>query len=189
MDNLSHNKYMEIAIEMGGSALKAGNFPVGAIIVADDEIVGKGFRIHASGDKDNELDHAEILALKDWIKNNRKGYRKKLTVYSTLEPCLMCLGALIINGISVIVYAVEDPMGGACGSDFNCVKSNFQGQTRDDNLYIKNKPVIISGVNRKNALKLFYEFYKSGNIYLRDTVLGYFLMEQGIKFWGDWTQL
>jgi tRNA(adenine34) deaminase len=188
MKNLFHTKYMEYAIEMAENALKNGNFPVGAVIVADDEVVGKGFREYASGDEDNELDHAEIIALKDWIKNSRKGYGKYLTVYSTLEPCLMCLGALIINGINTIVYAVEDPMGGSCGSDFDAIKSNFTGQRREDNLYITNKPVIISGVNRQHSLKLFHEFYKSGNTYLRDTFLGYFLMDEGRKIWGEWTQ-
>jgi tRNA(adenine34) deaminase len=180
---------MEVAIEMAGNALNAGNFPVGAIIVANDEIVGKGFRENASGESDNELDHAEALALKDWLKNKRKGYGTELIAYSTLEPCLMCLGALIINGIDTIVYAVEDPMGGACGSDFNCIKSNYQGQAREDNLYINNRPVIISGVSRLSSLKLFHEFYKSGKIYLRDTVLGIFLMKEGSKLWGEWPQL
>jgi len=173
---------MEYAIKIAENALKSGNFPVGAIIVTDDdEIAGKGFRVNASGRGDNELDHAEILALKDWIKGSKKGSEKKVTVYSTLEPCLMCFGALIINGINTIVYAVEDPMGGACGSDLERIKSNFSGQKKDENLYINNKPVIISGVNRQNALKLFHEFYKTGNNYLRNTALGHYLMDEGRK--------
>lgn len=182
--SIKHEFFMDKALEMAKKALESGNFPVGAVIVADDEVVGEGSRENSQLKNCNELDHAEMVAIRDWIDRGRIGAGKRLYIYTTLEPCMMCLGAILINGIEGIVYAVEDPMGGACGTNIREVRSFYRDQKSYNNLYLKAKPEIISGIRRMESIKLFYEFYRLGNRYLIDSYLASFFIEEWKKNFG-----
>lgn len=175
---------MAAAVEQAAGALERGEFPVGCVLVSRDGIVGSGARIHTSGMKLNELDHAEILALRDWVTGGRMGAVGGITAYVTLEPCFMCLGALMINNINRIIFAYEDVMGGACGTDMSrpLTAGIISMDKHDMNKHIYTRygdAKITGGVLRRESLSLFYDFFTSNSSdYLRDTYLARYTLEQ-----------
>ncbi len=182
-------KWMRVALDQAASALSNGEFPVGCVLVNNDRLVGSGARMSSAGTEANELDHAEIIALRDWLDSGRLGSGGQITAYVTLEPCFMCLGALMINGISRIVFAYEDVMGGACGTDFSrpltkC-KSLLSKRDAADHIYTRyrqeaSETEIIGGFMRTEALGLFYDFFSNESCtYLNDTFLARYTLEQG----------
>jgi tRNA(adenine34) deaminase len=107
----SHDFFMDCALQEAEDALSRGEFPVGCVIVAGNEIVARGGRRDSAGQAP-ELEHAEIVAIGRLMREKSLD-PASLTVYSTMEPCLMCFGTLVVNGCRRIVYAYEDVMGGA----------------------------------------------------------------------------
>jgi len=170
---LNHDRWMSVVLDLAESAMSRGDFPVGCILVSGDTLVGSGSRSHSRARELNELDHAEISAIRDWIARKRPlGYGDDvtLTAYCNLEPCLMCLGAMILNGIRRIVYAYEDVMGGASGLDFSRPLS--AAGIREGDLYIESHIEIIRGVKRRESLALFKRFFSNpANAYWKDSLL------------------
>jgi len=114
--------YMYKALLQAEKSLSTNDVPVGAVIVQEDKIIGRGYnRIEKYGDS---LAHAEISAIKQAQK--KLGYKHLLncTIYVTLEPCSMCAGAIILARIPNLVIGTRDPKTGACGSLFNIVEEN-----------------------------------------------------------------
>lgn len=112
--------WMLRALELAREAERDGEVPVGAVIVQDDALVGEG-RNRMIGANDPSA-HAEIDALRD--AGRRLGnYRfPGATLYVTLEPCVMCAGAMIHARIGRVVYATTDPKTGAAGSAFDLLQ-------------------------------------------------------------------
>lgn len=110
---------MEMALDEARAAGDAGEVPVGAVILRNGEVVGRGQnRILRDNDP---TAHAEMLAIRS--ATSRTGM-KRLTdcvVYVTLEPCAMCAGALVLARVSRLVFGADDPKTGACGSLRNVV--------------------------------------------------------------------
>ncbi len=105
---------MLAALEQAREAQAAGEVPVGAVVVKDGEIIGAGFNAPIS--RQDPAAHAEILALRDAAKR-RGNYRLPgCVLYVTLEPCVMCVGAILHARIERLVYGAADPKTGACGS-------------------------------------------------------------------------
>ena len=181
---LKHEKWMSEALNLAASALAKGDFPVGCVLVSGDIIVGTGARSHTMPGDVNELDHAEVCALRDWIERGRPlghGDDTDITAYCNLEPCLMCLGALILNGIKRIVYAYEDVMGGATGLDFSRPMTGAAGPVGgffNDNLYAKSRIEILGGIKRKESLVLLKRFFSdSAQSYWKDSLLYKYTLE------------
>jgi len=106
--------FMLAALEQAREAQAAGEVPVGAVVVKDGEIIGAGFNAPIS--RQDPAAHAEILALRDAAKR-RGNYRLPgCVLYVTLEPCVMCVGAILHARIERLVYGAADPKTGACGS-------------------------------------------------------------------------
>lgn len=178
---LNHEKWMSEALDLATNALSRGDFPVGCVLVSGDMIVGSGIRSHTRPGDINELDHAEVSALRDWIDKGRPlghGDDTDVTAYCNLEPCLMCLGALILNGIKRIVFAYEDVMGGATGLDFSKPLTSVTGMIdgfldiKNDNLYVESRIEILGGVKRRESLALFKRFFSDpAQLYWRDSLL------------------
>jgi len=105
---------MSAALEQARLAQAAGEVPVGAVVVRDGEIVGAGFNAPIS--RHDPTAHAEIRALR--VAARRLGnYRlPECELYVTLEPCAMCVGAMLHARIARLVYGAADPKTGACGS-------------------------------------------------------------------------
>jgi tRNA(adenine34) deaminase len=109
--------FMQAALEHACEAQAAGEVPVGAVVVKDGEIIGTGF--NASISRHDPAAHAEILALRD-AANRLGNYRLPgCVLYVTLEPCVMCVGAMLHARIARLVYGAGDPKTGACGSVVN----------------------------------------------------------------------
>ncbi|MBU1168263.1 MAG: nucleoside deaminase [Proteobacteria bacterium] len=159
---MSHETYMKEALIQAESALAEGDFPVGCVIVLKDTIISMGRRENASVHGVNEIDHAEINALKQIDYPGTDPRRKDMILYSTMEPCLMCFAAILLSGIRHIVYAYEDAMGGGTSCD----------RTHLSPLYRTPEIVIVPGVMRDESLSLFKQFFLSpGNRYWKGSYL------------------
>lgn len=111
------NHYMQVALELAHQAQAAGEVPVGAVVVQNGIIVGSGHNRPITSD--DPTAHAEIMAMRD-AGGNLVNYRlQDCTLYVTLEPCVMCIGAIFHARIQRLVYAAKDPKTGACGSVIN----------------------------------------------------------------------
>ncbi len=108
---------MRHALELAGQAQRAGEVPVGAVVVKDGEIIGRGFNAPIS--RRDPSAHAEMLALRDAAQNIGNYRLVGCQLFVTLEPCLMCAGAIMHARIARLVYGARDPKTGACGSVMN----------------------------------------------------------------------
>lgn len=108
---------MLAALEQARKAEAAGEVPVGAVVVKDGAVIGTGF--NAPITRHDPTAHAEIQALRD-AANRLGNYRLPgCELYVTLEPCAMCVGAMLHARIARLVYGASDPKTGACGSVVN----------------------------------------------------------------------
>jgi len=115
-------KWMQRALELAQKAEAQDEVPVGAVIVYEDQIIGEGWNQPISSN--DPTAHAEITALRE-AGNNIGNYRLPAsTLYVTLEPCAMCAGAIVHARLAKVIYAVDDPKTGACGSVFNMLQTN-----------------------------------------------------------------
>ena len=108
---------MNVALALAGQAEEAGEVPVGAVVVRNGEIIGRGYNRPISAA--DPTAHAEVMALRD-AAGHLGNYRlMDCWLYVTLEPCAMCLGAMFHARIARLVYGAADPKTGACGSVIN----------------------------------------------------------------------
>jgi tRNA(adenine34) deaminase len=161
-----HEKFMHIALEHAEEALELGEFPVGAIFVYEDRILATGKRAHTREQKEvvNEIDHAEIIALRSLFQTPLDIPMAEIVVYSTMEPCLMCYSTMILNGIRKIVYAYEDVMGGGTNLPLAQLSPLYQEMEIE----------IIPYVLRQESLDLFKKFFTNPeNTYWKDSLLSH----------------
>jgi tRNA(adenine34) deaminase len=109
--------YMRHALELAKMAQDAGEVPVGAVVVKDGEIIGRGFNAPIS--RHDPSAHAEMMALREAARNIGNYRLVGCELFVTLEPCLMCAGAIMHARIARLVYGASDPKTGACGSVLN----------------------------------------------------------------------
>jgi len=160
---------MNLALAEAEEALAADEFPVGCIITSRGEIVARGRKQKSRQQERNELDHAEIMALRELNNHHPDIDPATLTIYSTLEPCLMCLGAIMINQISTIVYAYEDALGGGTSLNRNQLTPFYRDMSLE----------IIPHIQRQKSLELFRNFFQQPeNNYLDNTYLAQYTLEQ-----------
>ena len=107
-------EWMRQALTLARQAAEAGEVPVGAVLVRDNAIIGRGF--NQSIALADCSAHAEIQALRDAGRSTGEYRYPEATLYCTLEPCAMCAGALVHARIARLVYAVKDTKTGAAGS-------------------------------------------------------------------------
>lgn len=108
---------MQLALQLAQAAAQAGEVPVGAIIVKDGVVIGRGGNMPI-GNHDPTA-HAEIVAMREAAKHLGNYRLVDCTLYVTLEPCAMCCGAIQHARIARLVYGASDPKTGACGSVIN----------------------------------------------------------------------
>ena len=141
-------EWMQYALQLAKKSEESDEVPVGAIVIHKNKIIGEGWNQPISSN--NPTAHAEIMALQD--AGEKIGNYRLLdsTMYVTLEPCVMCAGALVHARIAKLVYAVDDQKTGACGSVFNMV----QAEELNHNIEIK------KGVLEKECQALIKNFFK-----------------------------
>lgn len=161
--------FMLKALGEAEQALSTGEFPVGCVLVYDDSVLVTGARYHSTADNHNEIDHAEMLALRRLVDLEKEVDREGVILFSTLEPCLMCYSAIILNGIRQIVYAYEDVMGGGTNLDLKRLNPFYQ----DMQISVK------SHVLRERSLTFFKTFFADPkNTYLKGSLLAEYTLEQ-----------
>lgn len=120
MDSISvasPESYMRKALAEAAKAAEEGEVPVGAVVVEDGHIVGKAHnRVEALHDP---TAHAEMLAITQAAEHRGDWRLNGMTIFTTVEPCPMCAGAIILARIDQVVYGAADPRAGAGGSAFN----------------------------------------------------------------------
>lgn len=162
--------YMKEALREAKAALQNNDFPVGCIITNSDGIIARGRRQNSS--VKNELDHAEIVALRELNTYHPEKLSENLVAYSTMEPCLMCFSALILSNVRTVVYAYEDVMGGGTNLTLEKLKPLYAAMTIE----------IIPGILRSESLQLFQQFFsEDGSGYWQDSLLAQYTLAQSAK--------
>ncbi len=165
-----HEHYMAAALEGARQALSDGEFPVGCVMVAEGRIVAKGRRQNSGEGCRNEIDHAEILTLRGLIAEHPGLDLGTVTVYSTLEPCLMCYATLLLSGIRSFVWAYEDVMGGGANLPLYMLNT----------LYAQMRVHLVDRVLRAESLRLFQQFFQTGT-YWQDSLLAHYTLAQPLE--------
>jgi tRNA(adenine34) deaminase len=160
---------MRRALDQARGALMAGEFPVGCVMVYEDRVLLSGARQGSSGEMANEIEHAEMVALTKLSRLKSRIDTRRISLYTTMEPCLMCYAALILSGIRRIVYAYEDVMGGGTGCNMASLPP----------LYRNAKISVTPHVLRPESLALFKAFFaSSGTSYWQGSLLARYTLSQ-----------
>jgi tRNA(adenine34) deaminase len=168
---MNHSIFMEEALAEAKQALNRGEFPVGCVIVHEGKIIVSGSRQGTAGQLVSETDHAEILALRK-LEQSTPVDRSRLTLYCTLEPCLMCFGAILISGIRHIVFAYEDVMGGGTRCDLD----------RMPPLYSSLPVILVPHILRDKSLFLLKSFFSNpDNTYWKDSLLATYTLSAALS--------
>lgn len=140
---------MALAVSLGRQALLEDELPVGCVIARGHDILGVGRR---AKDYHYRLDHAEIVAMRQALPctPSHDFLVTGLTLYTTLEPCIMCFGAILHAKIPRVIYALADPFGGATEISIGRVPR-----------HVDSRPQVVGGLMRYEARQLFAEFFRT----------------------------
>jgi tRNA(adenine34) deaminase len=144
---MSDEEFMREALALAKLAAEAGEVPVGAVLVREGAVVGRGYNRPVTGR--DPTAHAEVVALRDaaeQIGNYRLG---ECELYVTLEPCAMCAGAIMHARVSRVVYGAADPKSGACGSVVDLFAEDR----------LNHHATVTGGVMAEEAARLLQEFF------------------------------
>jgi len=166
---IDHLPFMRLALAEAGEALAANEFPVGCVLVHDGQVVARGRRTNSRGGAANEMDHAEIVALRALLRYQPQLDRGRVIAYSTMEPCLMCFATLLLNGVRTMVWGYEDAMGGGTALALGHLPP----------LYREMEVTLVPHVLRKESLGLFKRFFADpANDYWQGSYLAAYTMAQ-----------
>lgn len=140
-------KFMKEALKEAKKAYKKEEIPVGAVIVKNEEIIAKAYNLKES--KNSSIAHAEILAIEKANKKLKAWRLENCEMYITLEPCMMCMGAIINSRIKKIYIGTMDPKTGACESVINI-----------DNYKFNHVVEIETGILKKECEYILKDFFK-----------------------------
>jgi tRNA(adenine34) deaminase len=141
--------WMQYAYNLALKAKLQGEVPVGAVLVKENKVIGEGWNKPIANH--DPTAHAEIMALRSAAEKTQNYRLVDTTLYVTLEPCVMCAGAIIHARIKKVVYAASDPRTGAAGSVFSILNSTE----------LNHKVIIESGVFANESVELLQNFFKS----------------------------
>jgi len=142
-------RFMHRALELAREAERHGEVPVGAVVVLEGEIVGEGY--NAPIGEHDPTAHAEIRALRAAAQRLGNYRLPGTTLYVTLEPCVMCAGAMIHARVQRLVYAARDPKTGAAGSVFHIADSDRHNH----------RLAVTSGVLAEESAELLRTFFRA----------------------------
>ena len=147
-DLAEHQVWMTKALELAEQAQAAGEVPVGALVVKDNQIIGKGFNQPIANH--DPTAHAEVIALRNAGQKVNNYRLVDTTVYVTLEPCAMCAMAMVHARVKTIVFATKEPRTGAGGSLYQLLQ--HQGHNH--------QVEIIEGVMQQQSAQMLTSFFK-----------------------------
>lgn len=140
--------WMELALEQAALAAAAGEVPVGALVIKDGEVLGRGHNRNLLDD--DPTAHAEIVALRQAAARLGNHRLTGCTMVATIEPCAMCAGALIHSRIARLVYGASDPKAGAAGSVLQVI--NHPG--------LNHRMEVTAGVLAERCSALLQDFFR-----------------------------
>jgi len=139
---------MNEALKLARSAFHEDEVPVGAVVVHENRIVGRGHnQVELLRDP---TAHAEMLAISAACDTLKQKYLQKCTLYVTLEPCAMCSGAIVWTKLDRVVFGAMDERAGGCGSVFNIA----------ENRQLNHQAEIIQGIMEQESKKLLKTFFE-----------------------------
>jgi tRNA(adenine34) deaminase len=142
-----HHKYMRRAFALAQEAKAADEIPVGAVVVKEDRIIGRGY--NQTELLNDATAHAEMIAISAANATLGNKYLHGCTLYVTLEPCPMCTGALVWSKIDRVVFGAADTQAGACGSIFNL----------GANTKLNHQIEIIQGIMEEDCEQILKDFF------------------------------
>jgi len=151
--SFSDEKYMQLALEEAEKAGQMGEVPIGAILVSEDGQILSSTH-NQTIDLADPTAHAEILALREAALKINNYRLLNTTLYVTVEPCIMCMGAIVHARISKLVFGTGDPKWGAAGSLYNFAE--------DDRL--NHRVAITNGVCQQECRRLMQEFFRGKRV-------------------------
>ncbi len=143
------NRFMEAAILEAKKSYQLGEVPVGAVIVKDGQIIGKGFNQKESSN--DATAHAEILAIKEACKTLGSWRLDDCSMYVTLEPCPMCAGAILESRIKRVYIGAESERTGAAGTVVDIL----------NNSYLGSKTEVYFGIMEEECKTLLKDFFEN----------------------------
>lgn len=142
-------KYMKEALKEAEKAQLIDEVPIGCVIVKDDKIIARGHNQRET--KQSPIGHAEIIAINKASKKLKSWRLEGCDIYVTLEPCIMCSGAIIQSRINKVYYGASDPKGGALGSSINVLEANN----------INHHPKVMSGILQEECSSIITNYFKA----------------------------
>ena len=155
---MDDEKYLKLAIDVAREAFEKGNYPVGAVLVVDNKVIGTAG--NETNEKKSFVNHAEnslIIKFGSELAEVRGDNSKKAVLYSTLEPCVQCLGAAVTNHIDKICYIEKDPNSGACDLQHDNIGLWYK------EFWQEIKQINFSEEPKKLMIKFFRKELESGN--------------------------
>ena len=144
-----HEHFMKLALKEASKAKDIDEVPIGAVIVKDNKVIAKGHNLRET--KKDPLGHAELVAIKKATKKLGDWQLVGCDLYVTIEPCIMCSGAIIQSRIARVIYGADDIKGGGFGSSINVL----------DAKNINHTPEVIKGVMKDECSQIIKEYFKS----------------------------
>ena len=151
MKNLKEH-FMKAAIKEAIKAEKLDEVPIGCVIVKDNKIIARGYNLRET--KQDSTGHAEIKTLQKACKKLNSWRLEDCDLYVTLEPCIMCSGAIIQSRIKNVYFGAYDPKGGAFGSSIDVLTANN----------INHYPNVEGGILEEECSKMLKDFFKKKRI-------------------------
>lgn len=142
-------KFMKEAIKEAKKALLIDEVPIGCVIVKDDKIIARGHNVREK--KNSPIGHAEIEAINKASKKLKSWRLEGCDIYITLEPCIMCSGAIIQSRIENIYFGASDPKGGALISSINVLEAKN----------INHHPKVHEGILKEECSSLISDYFKN----------------------------
>jgi tRNA(adenine34) deaminase len=142
-----HEQWMKQALREAEKAYEQDEVPVGAVVVHDNRVIGRGF--NQMERLQDPTAHAEMIALTAAANHLQSKRLERCTIYVTLEPCPMCAGAIVLSRIPTLVFGAFDPKAGACGTLFNIVEDKR----------LNHNPHVVTGVCDKESEQLLRGFF------------------------------
>ena len=140
---------MKEALKEAKKAELIDEVPIGCVIVKDDKIIARGHNQRET--KQSPIGHAEIVAINKAAKKLNSWRLEGCDIYVTLEPCIMCSGAIIQSRINKVYYGASDSKGGALGSSINVLEASN----------INHHPEVISGVLKEECSSIITNYFKA----------------------------
>lgn len=141
-------KFMYAALQEAEHAFEIGEVPIGAVVVYNNKIIGRGFN-QSEMLKDSTA-HAEMIAITSAQNFLGNKFLDECDIYITVEPCIMCSGAILLSKIKTVFFGAFEPKFGAAGSLFNLLETDKYNH----------KPKVYSGIYEKEAKELLEKFFQ-----------------------------